>query len=157
MGAFSVRAPTLGFLGLDHPPSLYSQEEDLMKTDVAPGHKRWFIPDCYLPGDDATEGNFVSHESCCMLNAGLSDARCVLPLYFEEDQPVSGIEISVGSQRCRHVRFDRLEEIASLRVPRDVPYALGVDSDNPVVVQHSRLDSRLGSLAYMTVLGYAED
>ena len=128
-----------------------------MSNDRAPGHRRWFIPDCYLPDDSPGKGSFISHESCCILNAGGADARCSLTLYFEDREPLRGVEVTVGAERCWHVRFDRLEEIAGTRIPRDVPYGLGVESDHNVVVQHSRLDSRGGGLAYMTVMGYAEE
>ena len=124
---------------------------------TAPGRTRWFIPDCYLPSDDPEKGAFVSHESCCILNAGGRDAHCRITLYFEDRDPVRDIAVTVGAERCWHVRFDRLQEIAGIAIPHDVPYGLGVTSDEPIVVQHSRLDSRGGGLAYMTVLGYAED
>jgi hypothetical protein len=128
-----------------------------MPGERPPGHTRWYIPDCYLPADSADKGPFISHESCCILNAGTADARCRLTLYFEDRDPVRDIEVVVGAERCWHVRFDRLEEIAGARIPRDLPYGLGVESDREIVVQHSRLDSRKGGLAYMTVMGYAED
>lgn len=35
-----------------------------------------------------------------------------LTLYFAEQSPIVGIEFAVRAERCRHVRFDRLEEIA---------------------------------------------
>jgi hypothetical protein len=128
-----------------------------MLDDRAPGHRRWFIPDCFLPGDSPGKGAFISHESSCILNAGMTEARCRLTLYFEDREPIRDVQVTVGSERCWHVRFDRLEEIAGVRIPRDVPYGLKVESDRNVVVQHSRLDSRGGNLAYMTVMGYAED
>ena len=111
-----------------------------------------------LCAHDAPEkGDFISHESCCVLNAGQVDARCSLTLYFEDREPIRGITVTVGAERCWHVRFDRLVEIAGTHIPRDLPYGLQVQSDRNVVVQHSRLDSRRGGLAYMTVMGYAED
>jgi hypothetical protein len=122
----------------------------------APGHTQWFIPDCYLPSDDPGKGDLVSHESCCILNAGDEDAQCRLTLYFEDREPVRDIPVTVRAERCWHVRFDRLEAINGVSIPRDVPYGLGVESDRNVVVQHSRLDSRAGGIAYMTVMGYAE-
>jgi len=121
------------------------------------GHTRWFVPDCYLPEDDPAKGELVSHESCCILNVGPEDAQCTLTFYFEDRDPISEVTVTVPGKRCLHVRFDRLEDIAGFRVPRDTPYGLGVVSDARVVVQHSRLDSRGGSLAYMTVVGYSED
>lgn len=128
-----------------------------MSPNDPPGHRRWFIPDCYLPDDNPDKGDLISHESCCILNAGARDAHCRLTLYFEDREPVRGIEVTVGAERCWHVRFDRLDGIAGVRIPRNVPYGLGIESDCKIVVQHSRLDSRGGGLAYMTVIGYAED
>jgi len=126
-------------------------------SDRAAGHKRWYVPDCYLPMDRPEKGDYVSHESCCILNVGGTDARCALTLYFEDRDPVRGIELIVGSERCWHVRFDRLQQIAGVTIPQGVPYALGIESDVNVVVQHSRLDTRDAAIAYMSVLGYAED
>ena len=128
-----------------------------MVSDRAPGHTRWFIPDCYLPQDSSDKGDLISHESCCILNAGTTDARCRLTLYFEDRDPLRDVEVTVGAERCWHVRFDRLEAIAGVHIPRDVPYGLGIQSDHNIVVQHSRLDSRTGNIAYMTVMGYAQD
>jgi hypothetical protein len=127
-----------------------------MTSPHSPGHRRWFIPDCYLPSDDPAKGDLVSHESCCILNAGEEDAHCRLTLFFEDREPVRGIDITVRGERCWHVRFDRLEAIVGVAIPRDVPYGLAVESDRNVIVQHSRLDSRAGGIAYMTVMGYAE-
>ena len=128
-----------------------------MAQEEAPGHRRWFVPDCYLPEDSPDKGSFISHESCCILNAGNSDAHCRLTLYFEDRPPMRDIEVTVRAERCWHVRFDRLEALAGVRIPRDVPYGLSVRSDHNVIVQHSRLDTRGGGIAYLSVVGYGED
>ena len=128
-----------------------------MPNAAAAGHTRWLIPDCFLPSDDLAKGELVSHESCCILNVAPNDAHCVLALYFEDRDPAKDIAVTVPAERCVHVRFDRLEDIAGVRVPRDTPYGLVVTSDVQVVVQHSRLDSRGGGLAYMTVMGFPQD
>ena len=39
-------------------------------------------------------------------------------------------------------------------MPRDTDYASLIESDVPVVVQHTRLDSRQPELAIMTTLAY---
>ena len=84
----------------------------------------------------------MSRESCCILNLSKADVRCRLTLYFPDAEPVRGIEVTVGAERYRHVRFDRADELAGARVPRGVPDDLAIESDCNVVVQHSRLDSR---------------
>src|SRR5690349_21336744 len=123
-----------------------------MTDSHAAGRTRWFFPDCYLPSDDPAKGDLVSHESCCILNVGPEDANCSLTLYFEDREPISGVDLTVPARRCIHVRFDRLESISGVSVPRDVPYGLSVVSDTKVVVQHSRLDTRGGGIAYMTAI-----
>jgi hypothetical protein len=40
-------------------------------------------------------------------------------------------------------------------IPRDTDYASVISSDVPIVVQHSRLDSRQGANALMTTIAYA--
>jgi hypothetical protein len=128
-----------------------------MTTTPAAGHTRWFVPDCYLPADDPAKGDLASHESCCILNVGPEEANCRLSFYFEDRDPVSDVSVTVPAERCIHVRFDRLESISGFSIPRDVPYGLAVHSDAKIVVQHSRLDTRGGGLAYMTAMGYSED
>ena len=70
-------------------------------------------------------------------------------------------ELSVESQgmekksrrRTKHVRFDDLTDPP---VPRDTDYASLLVSDVPVVVQHTRLDSRKAEIALMTTVAYGE-
>lgn len=68
------------------------------------GHTRWFVPDCYLPEDDPAKGELVSHESCCILNVGPEDAQCTLTFYFEDQDPISEVTVTVpGNIACMSV------------------------------------------------------
>lgn len=60
----------------------------------------------------------MSRESCCILNLSKADVRCRLTLYFPDAEPVRGIEVTVGAERRRHVRFDRADELAGARAAR---------------------------------------
>jgi hypothetical protein len=42
-------------------------------------------------------------------------------------------------------------------VPHDTDYASVIESDVPIVVQHTRLDSRQAALALLTTIAYAQD
>jgi hypothetical protein len=42
-------------------------------------------------------------------------------------------------------------------VPRDTDYSSVIVSDVPVVVQHTRLDSRNPSIALLSTMAYAQD
>ncbi len=73
-------------------------------------------------------------------------------LFFADREPVGPYRVAVPARRTRHLRFNDLSEPA--RVPRDTDYASLLRSDVPVIVQHSRLDSRQAALALMSALAY---
>lgn len=56
--------------------------------------------------------------------------------------------------RTRHVRFNELEDPES--IPRDADYASVITSDVPIVVQHTRLDSRQAANALVSTVAYGE-
>jgi hypothetical protein len=53
------------------------------------------------------------------------------------------------------VRFDKLDDPEP--IPRATEYASTIDSDLPVVVQHTRLDSRQSENAIMTTITFGSD
>jgi hypothetical protein len=52
-----------------------------------------------------------------------------------------------------HLRFNDLADPEP--VPRDTDYATLIESDVPIVVQHTRLDSRQAALALLSTIAYA--
>jgi hypothetical protein len=58
----------------------------------------------------------------------------------------------VPARRTRHVRFNDLREPAE--IPRDTDFATLIESDVPIVVQHTRLDSRQTELALLSTIAY---
>ena len=120
------------------------------------GKTRWVIAEGYIPGASTGSGRaFESHETACMLNAGTRDAHVSITLYFAEREPAGPYRITVPARRTRHVRFNDLTEPE--RVPRDTDYSSVIESDVPIVVQHTRLDSRQAELALLSTIAYAED
>jgi hypothetical protein len=117
----------------------------------------WTIPDAYLPalGPPGAPG-YVGHESLCVLNAGADDARLTISLFFADRPPRKAIAVTVPGQRCRHLRFDRPEDIGGVTIPREVPYGIVVESDRPVVVQHSRLDVTQPNMAFLSAIGHPQ-
>ena len=93
----------------------------------------------------------VSHEAACLLNVSDADANVRFTFYFEDDEPLGPVELAVGSRRTRHVRLDEPTEIGGVELPRGVPYAYEIESDVPIVVQHSRLDTSGGYTLFTTV------
>jgi hypothetical protein len=117
------------------------------------GKTRWVIAEGYIPGASTGNGRaFESHETACMLNAGTRDAHVSITLYFAEREPAGPYRITVPARRTRHVRFNDLTDPE--RVPRDTDYSSVIESDVPIVVQHTRLDSRQAALALLSTIAY---
>lgn len=117
------------------------------------GKCHWFIPDAFYPVVD--HGNdYVSHEAVCVLNAGNSDAHIKITLYFEDREPIDGFEAVCPAKRTNHIRMDRIVSKDGMRIPRGVPYAMTVESDVPVVVQYSRLDTTQAEMSFMGLIAY---
>jgi hypothetical protein len=119
------------------------------------GRNIWAIPEGYIPsGSVSQERPLVSHETACILNAGNVPARIELTIYFVDRDPVGPYVIEAPAQRTVHLRFNDLVDPAP--VPRDTDYASVFVSDQPIVVQHTRLDSRQAEIALMSTMAFAQ-
>ena len=96
----------------------------------------------------------LSHETLCLLNAGKQPARVAITLFFSDRDPVGPYRVDVPPQRTRHVRLNDLNEPAV--VPRGTDFASLIESDQPIVVQHTRLDSRQAENALMTTMAFGD-
>ncbi|TFL18365.1 sensory rhodopsin transducer [Jannaschia formosa] len=117
------------------------------------GSRRWVIAEGFIPsrgieGDRALE----SHEAFCLLNAGDSPAHLEITLYFADRPPVGPYRATVPAQRTLHLRANDLDDPEP--VPRDTDYAVLIQSDAPVVVQHTRLDSRPERFALLSAAAH---
>ena len=118
------------------------------------GKHKWYVPDGFLPGDSSEAA--LSHEAACLLNVDEHDAHVRLLFYLEDHEPLGPVEILLPAHRTRHVRLDDSAALGGLELPRDVPYAYAVESDVPIVVQHSRLDTSSGAYTLFTTIAYGE-
>jgi hypothetical protein len=119
------------------------------------GRKTWVIAEGYIPPDStSTKPDLISHEAACIVNTGDVDAHVSLTLYFTDRNPAGPYELLVPARRTRHFRFNDLDDPEP--VPRGADYSTLIESDVPVVVQHTRLDSRKSELALMTTVAYAD-
>lgn len=116
------------------------------------GRRVWIIPDGYIP--ERSSGHFVSHEAVCVVNLGDEDAHLSITVYFEDREPMTGFTATCGARRTNHVRLDVIATQESEKIPVGVPYALKVESDQPVVVQYSRMDTTQAEMALMTTIAY---
>lgn len=126
-----------------------------MRNGKSIGRKTWAIAEGYIPSSsNGPQPQMVSHETVCILNASDSDAHIEITIYFAERDPAGPYRITVPAGRTRHVRFNDLDDPEP--VPKDTDYASVIISDVPVVVQHTRLDSRQAENALLSTIAYAE-
>jgi hypothetical protein len=118
------------------------------------GATTWAIAEGYIPAwSNGPEPEFTSHETACMLNAGDRDARVEITAYFKDREPVGPYRVVVPARRTLHLRFNDLTDPEP--IPRGTDYASLIVSDVPIVVQHTRLDSRQAANALLTTIAYA--
>lgn len=117
------------------------------------GARTWLIAEGYIPaGSTGPEPAMTSHETACILNTGEEDTQVEITVYFTDREPVGPYRLTVPARRTRHVRFNDLEDPEP--VPRDTDYASVIRSEHPVVVQHTRLDSRQPANALLSTIAY---
>jgi hypothetical protein len=119
------------------------------------GKTRWAIAEGYIPSQSSfTDPALVSHETACILNAGNATANVRITIYFSDREPVGPYFVTVAARRTLHLRFNDLHDPAP--IPRDTAYSSVFESDVPVVVQHTRLDSRRAEVSLLSTIAYAE-
>ncbi|HYD67687.1 sensory rhodopsin transducer [Azospirillum sp.] len=120
------------------------------------GRTRWAIAEGYIPGwSHGPAPEMESHETVCILNAGDEDAQVRITVFFEDREPAGPYLFTIPARRTRHLRFNEMK--APEPVPRETPFASVIESDRPIVVQHTRLDSRQAENALLSTIAYAGD
>ena len=117
------------------------------------GERRWAIAEGYIPGQSTgPEPEMLSHETACILNAGDEPAQVEITVFFSDRDPAGPYRLTVPPRRTLHQRFNDLENPEP--IPRDTNYASVITSDVPIVVQHTRLDSRQAENALLSTIAY---
>jgi hypothetical protein len=94
----------------------------------------------------------LSHETACLLNAGGEDAHVEITVYFADREPAGPYKVTVPARRTLHLRFNDLNDPAT--IPIDTDFSSVFVSNVPIVVQHTRLDSRQEALALLSTMAY---
>ena len=111
------------------------------------GKKRWAIAEGYIsPTSTGPHPQMTSHETVCVLNVGPCDARVEITVFYTGRGPVGPYRLVVPAERTMYVRFNDLTDPAP--IPTDTDFASLIESDVPIVVQHTRLDSRQAENAF---------
>lgn len=117
------------------------------------GARTWAIAEGFIPSASTGDGPALeSHETACMLNPGAEPANVEVTVYFEDRDPAGPYRVTVPPRRTLHMRFNDLEDPEP--IPRDTGYAAVIDSDQAIVVQHTRLDSRQPALALLSTVAH---
>ena len=116
------------------------------------GKKVWLIADNYL--NSVSLNDWVSHEAVCVLNTGDEDAEIKMTLFFEDRDCRDDFVSVCPAKKTHHIRLDKIRSTSGENIPRDVPYAMLIESSVPVVVQYSRLDTSHKEMALMTTVAY---
>lgn len=123
-----------------------------MKRSI--GHTVWAIAEGYIPAEsNGPEPAMTSHETACLLNTNDQDANIEITIYFRDKEPAGPYKVTVPARRTLHLRFNDLKDPAP--VPRDTDYASVFVSDVPIVLQHTRLDSRQAENALFSTIAFA--
>lgn len=62
--------------------------------------------------------------------------------------------VTVAARRTLHLRFNDLEQPAA--VPRDTDYSSLFELDVPIILQHTRMDSRRSEVSLLSTIAYAD-
>lgn len=118
------------------------------------GKTRWAIAEGYIPPSSTGDSReMTSHETACILNASDQEAQIAITIYFVDREPVGPYRMTVAARRTHHFRFNEFSDPEP--VPAGADFASVIESDVPVVVQHTRLDSRQSELALMTTVAFS--
>lgn len=120
------------------------------------GKKKWAIAEGYIPSwSNGPEPEFLSHETACILNTSDQDAHVEITVFFSDRDPAGPYKVTVPAKRTKHLRFNELNDPEP--VPTGKDYASLIVSDVPVVVQHTRLDSRQAENALISTMAYSQN
>jgi hypothetical protein len=89
------------------------------------------------------------------MNAGAEDAHVAVIIFFADREPAGPYRVTVPPRHTLHVRCDDLADPE--RIPRGTDFSFVLESDAPIVVQHTRLDSRRAEVALLSTIAFADD
>lgn len=119
------------------------------------GAMLWAIAEGYIPAwSNGPAPEFTSHETLCLLNASDQDAHVKITVFFADREPAGPYTVVVQARRTNHVRLNDLNDPEKIPVGTD--FASVIESTVPIVVQHTRLDSRQAENALISTIAYRE-
>lgn len=119
------------------------------------GKKIWVVAEGYIPAtSNGPAPEMTSHESISILNTSDDTAHLELTIFYTDREPVGPYTVDVPARRSKHVRYNDLSDPEPIPVATE--YSSLIVSDVPVIVQHTRLDSRQAENALLSTMAYGE-
>lgn len=120
------------------------------------GKKVWVVAEGYIPKESTgPEPDMTSHESISILNTTDTKANIRITIFYTDRDTAGPYLVDVPARRSKHVRFNDLSDPEP--IPKGIEYSSLIESDMPIVVQHTRLDSRQPANALLSTIAYGED
>jgi hypothetical protein len=117
------------------------------------GRRCWALAEGYIPPTShGPSPQMISHETLCLLNTSDTEADVRITVYFADREPAGPYRVTVAARRTKHLRFNELSDPAP--IPLDTDYASVVESNVPIVVQQTRLDSRQAENALFSTVAF---
>lgn len=122
---------------------------------MAGGAKTWYFPDGYLP-EKKSEGEMEAHEALMLLNTSENDVDVKIDIYFDDQEPIRNIPVTVGAERVKTLRLDNPDDFNGINIPLLKQYSLRISAEREIVAQFGRLDTTQVNMAYYGAMGYWE-
>jgi hypothetical protein len=117
--------------------------------------RRWAVAEGYIPSQSSfSDRARASHETACIFDAWRPRRASRPHDILRRSRTSRPYRITVGARRTLHLRFDDLKDPAI--VPRDTDYSSVFESDVPIVVQHTRMDSRHAEISLLSTTAYGD-
>lgn len=118
------------------------------------GKRMWAIAEGYIPAESTgPKPQLESHETVCILNTSSRAAIIEIMIYFSNKDPVGPYRLTIPPQRTQHIRFNDLRDPQP--IPKNTDFASTIISNVPIVVQHTRLDSRQNANALLSTIAFS--
>jgi len=120
------------------------------------GNKIWVISGGHIPlHSTGEEPAFTSRDVLCLLNTHPHEVRVRLTIYYEDKEPVGPYPIELTKNSVRQVRFNDL--VDPFPIPLDTNYAAVVESEHPIFVQFTRIDTSGANMAMFSTMAFPAD
>lgn len=101
------------------------------------------------------EPEFISHDKIAILNTSEEEAIVELLIFYEDESPVGTYEVKIKAKRLRKIRFNDLIDPAAMILERN--YSCFIQTNVPVVIQFSRMDTGANANAGMSSMAFPAD